>query len=37
MRRLGCADIYLDERPFNAHTTAHEALWVDVPPESLRT
>jgi len=30
MRRLGCADTYLDEWLCNAHKTADEALWVDV-------
>ncbi len=31
MRRLACADIYLDTWPCNAHTTASEAIWVGVP------
>jgi predicted O-linked N-acetylglucosamine transferase (SPINDLY family) len=35
MRRLGCADIYLDAWPCNAHTTAGEALWVGVPVVTL--
>ena len=35
MRRLGCADIYLDAWPCNGHTTAGEALWVGVPVVTL--
>ena len=35
MRRLGCADLYLDAWPCNAHTTAGEALWVGVPVVTL--
>lgn len=35
LRRLGCADLYLDAWPCNAHTTAGEALWVDVPVVTL--
>lgn len=31
LRRLACADLYLDAWPCNAHTTAAEALWVGVP------
>ncbi|MFG5410636.1 hypothetical protein ABXN37_24135 [Piscinibacter sakaiensis] len=31
LRRLACADLYLDAWPCNAHTTAGEALWVGVP------
>ena len=33
--RLGCADLYLDTWPCNAHTTAGEALWAGVPVVSL--
>jgi predicted O-linked N-acetylglucosamine transferase (SPINDLY family) len=35
MRRLGCADLYLDAWPCNGHTTAGEALWVGVPVVTL--
>ena len=36
MRRLGCADTYLDEWLFSAHKTADEAQCVDVRLESLQ-
>ncbi|MDT4332074.1 UDP-N-acetylglucosamine-peptide N-acetylglucosaminyltransferase [Methylomonas sp. MED-D] len=29
--RLGLADLVLDTAPYNAHTTASDALWVGVP------
>jgi predicted O-linked N-acetylglucosamine transferase (SPINDLY family) len=29
--RLGLADLFLDTLPYNAHTTASEALWCGVP------
>jgi predicted O-linked N-acetylglucosamine transferase (SPINDLY family) len=29
--RLQCADLILDTTPYNAHTTASDALWVGVP------
>lgn len=35
LSRLGCADIYLDAWPCNAHTTAGEALWMGVPVVTL--
>jgi predicted O-linked N-acetylglucosamine transferase (SPINDLY family) len=31
LRRLACADLFLDAWPCNAHTTAGEALWAGVP------
>lgn len=31
LRRLPCADLFLDTWPCNAHTTASEALWAGVP------
>ena len=33
--RLGLADLVLDTIPFNAHTTASDALWVGVPLVTL--
>ncbi len=35
LSRLGCADVYLDTWPCNAHTTAGEALWMGVPVVTL--
>lgn len=29
--RIGCADIFLDTWPCNAHTTASDALWAGLP------
>jgi predicted O-linked N-acetylglucosamine transferase (SPINDLY family) len=29
--RLRCADLFLDTLPYNAHTTAMEALWAGLP------
>lgn len=29
--RLQCADLFLDTWPYNAHTTASDALWAGVP------
>jgi len=31
LARLQCADLILDTQPYNAHTTASDALWVGVP------
>lgn len=31
LARVGLADLFLDTLPYNAHTTASDALWVGVP------
>jgi protein O-GlcNAc transferase len=31
LARIGCADLFLDTLPCNAHTTASESLWAGVP------
>ena len=31
LARLKCADLFLDTLPYNAHTTASDALWAGVP------
>jgi predicted O-linked N-acetylglucosamine transferase (SPINDLY family) len=31
LARLRCADLFLDTLPYNAHTTASDALWAGVP------
>lgn len=31
LERFGCADLFLDTWPCNAHTTASDALWAGVP------
>lgn len=31
LRRLRAADLFLDTEPYNAHTTANDALWVGLP------
>ncbi|NCA69133.1 MAG: tetratricopeptide repeat protein [Sphingobacteriia bacterium] len=31
LARLALADLFLDTRPYNAHTTASDALWAGVP------
>jgi predicted O-linked N-acetylglucosamine transferase (SPINDLY family) len=36
LRRLQLADLFLDTAPYNAHTTAAEALWAGVPVISRR-
>ena len=36
LARLGLADLFLDSLPYNAHTTASDALWAGVPLLTLR-
>lgn len=36
LSRLQLADLFLDTRPYNAHTTAAEALWAEVPVITCR-
>ena len=31
LARLGLADLFLDTRPYNAHSSASDALWAGVP------
>jgi predicted O-linked N-acetylglucosamine transferase (SPINDLY family) len=31
LARYGCADLFLDTFPFNAGTTANDALWMELP------
>jgi protein O-GlcNAc transferase len=35
LRRLGCADVFLDTPAYNAHTLGCDALWAGVPMISL--
>lgn len=35
LARQRCADLFLDTLPYNAHTTASDALWVGLPVLSL--
>jgi protein O-GlcNAc transferase len=36
LARLALADLFLDSLPYNAHTTASDALWAGVPLLTLR-
>ncbi len=36
LARLSLADLFLDTLPYNAHTTASDALWAGVPLLTLR-
>jgi protein O-GlcNAc transferase len=36
LARLGLADLVLDTLPYNAHTTASDALWIGVPIVTCR-
>jgi predicted O-linked N-acetylglucosamine transferase (SPINDLY family) len=36
LARLACADLFLDTLPYNAHTTASDALWAGLPVLTLR-
>jgi protein O-GlcNAc transferase len=36
LARLSLADLFLDSLPYNAHTTASDALWAGVPLLTLR-
>lgn len=35
LARIGCADLFLDTLPCNAHTSASDALWMGVPVVTL--
>ena len=35
LARFGLADLFLDTLPYNAHTTASDALWTGVPVRHL--
>jgi predicted O-linked N-acetylglucosamine transferase (SPINDLY family) len=36
LARIGCADLFLDTLPVNAHTTASDALWAGLPVVTVR-
>jgi predicted O-linked N-acetylglucosamine transferase (SPINDLY family) len=36
LARLSLADLFLDTEPYNAHTTASDALWAGVPLVTLK-
>jgi predicted O-linked N-acetylglucosamine transferase (SPINDLY family) len=36
LARFGLADLFLDTLPYNAHTTASDALWTGVPVVTCR-
>lgn len=36
LARQQCADLFLDTAPYNAHTTASDALWAGLPVLTLR-
>ncbi len=36
LARLALADLFLDSRPYNAHTTASDALWAGLPLVTCR-
>ena len=36
LARLSLADLFLDTEPYNAHATAADALWADVPVLTLK-
>ncbi len=36
LSRHSCADLFLDTSPYNAHTTASDALWAGLPILTLR-
>jgi predicted O-linked N-acetylglucosamine transferase (SPINDLY family) len=36
LARHACADLFLDTLPYNAHTTASDALWAGLPVLSCR-
>jgi predicted O-linked N-acetylglucosamine transferase (SPINDLY family) len=35
LNRIGCADLFIDTWPCNAHTTASDALWAGLPLVTL--
>jgi predicted O-linked N-acetylglucosamine transferase (SPINDLY family) len=36
LSRQRCADLFLDTSPYNAHTTASDALWAGLPLLTMR-